>query len=305
MGRQAQRRSGAVPSSRKGLLALGRQTGGQGPASLCWAKGETVAPGVSAVPREASGSHSPPQVSLSEPQDTRSPSQPWTGPSRSWRWAPLHELGLGAGRRRLLPQGWGFQGLRRVAVPVTGVRGLSTTTELPDVGCCARCCWGSGRHLHVRVTVCEGVCAPVWPCTGAAMHVGVSMHTLTRLCFIHGAQTRSAPGTRQSRLPPAPSPNSLGAPRARPPAGLGRSPLQPHPCPAAGGSRPPGGDTQGSPPLDLCSWDTAAPPHTAQLPRAHRPPGREAGLREGGAPGLTRWSWVRARRLPRLTEKSY
>ena len=101
-----------MPSSRKGLLALSRQTGGQGPASLCWAKGETVAPGVSAAPREASGSHSPPQVSLSEPQDTRSPSQPW-----SWRWAPLRELGL-------LPQGWGFQGPRLVAGPVTGIRGL-------------------------------------------------------------------------------------------------------------------------------------------------------------------------------------
>lgn len=160
---------------------------------MCWAKGETVAPGVSAVPREASGSHSPPQVSLSEPQDTRLPSKPLTGPSRSWRWAPLRELGLGAGRRRLLPQGWGFQGPQQVAVPVTGVRGLSTTTELPAVGCCARCCWGSGRHLHVQVTVCEGTCAPVWPCTGATMRVGVGMHTLT--LSVSGLDAPPAAGT--------------------------------------------------------------------------------------------------------------
>ena len=54
MGRQAQRRSGGAPSPRKGLLELGRRTGGQGSASLRWAEGETLAPGVSAVPREAS-----------------------------------------------------------------------------------------------------------------------------------------------------------------------------------------------------------------------------------------------------------
>lgn len=95
VGRRAQRRSGGAPSPRKGLLELGRWTGGQGLASLCWAEGETLAPGVSAVPREASGSHPPPQLSLSEPQDRRSLSRPRPGlpgaggglRSVRWGWA--------------------------------------------------------------------------------------------------------------------------------------------------------------------------------------------------------------------------
>lgn len=103
VGRQAQRRSGRAPSPRKGLLELGRRIGGQGSASLCWAKGETVAPGVSAVPRKVSGSHPPPQVSLSEPQATRSPSRP--RPSLP---------GAGGGLR---PVRWGWWGREAAAPP--------------------------------------------------------------------------------------------------------------------------------------------------------------------------------------------
>ena len=156
---------------------------------MCWSKGETVAPGSLPSPGKPLEVTLLPRCPSLSPR-TRAHPQPWTGPSRSWRWAPLRELGL-------LPQGWGFQGPRRVAGPVTGVRGLSMSTELPAGGCC----WGSRRHLPVRVTAraCVHMCG----------HVRRS-----RACGCEHAHTQLVcewPGRPSSSGDPAPAPGRAGA----------------------------------------------------------------------------------------------